>query len=76
MEFVKYEKKGHLVYVTINRPEVMNALHPPANDELSPAWDHFAADADAGSRSSPAAARRLSPPATTSSTAPSTAWPQ
>ncbi len=47
MEFVKYEKKGHLVYVTINRPEVMNALHPPANDELSQAWDQFAADADA-----------------------------
>ena len=26
LEFVKYEKKGHVAYVTINRPEVMNAL--------------------------------------------------
>src|SRR6266852_3428606 len=31
-EFVRYEKRGRIAYVTINRPEVMNALHPPAND--------------------------------------------
>ncbi len=44
MEFVQYEKKGRIAYVTINRPEVMNALHPPANQELSDAFDDFAAD--------------------------------
>ena len=43
-EFVKYEKQGRLARVTINRPEVMNALHPPANQELSAIWDDFAAD--------------------------------
>src|SRR6266436_5148344 len=46
MEFIRYEKKGRVAYVTINRPEVMNALHPPANHELSQAWDDFAADPD------------------------------
>jgi len=46
-EFIKYEKQGHLTKIIINRPEVMNALHPPANQELSNAFDDFAADADA-----------------------------
>jgi len=43
-EFITYEKKGRIAYVTINRPAVLNALHPPANAELSAAWDDFAAD--------------------------------
>jgi len=43
-EFVKYEKQGHLARITINRPDVMNALHPPANLELSAIWDDFTAD--------------------------------
>lgn len=43
-QFIKYEKKGHVAYVTINRPEVFNALHPPANHEMSDAWDDFNRD--------------------------------
>ncbi len=43
-EFITYEKQGRIATITINRPEVMNALHPPANLELSAAWDDFAAD--------------------------------
>ncbi len=43
-EHVLYEKKGHIAYVTINRPQVMNALHPPAHAELTRAWDDFIAD--------------------------------
>lgn len=43
-KFIKYEKKDHLAYVTINRPEVMNSLHPPANRELSDAFDDFQND--------------------------------
>lgn len=43
-EFIKYEKQGRIARVTINRPEVMNALHPPAQQELSAAWDDFADD--------------------------------
>src|SRR5256884_7707746 len=45
-DFVRYEKRNRIAYVTINRPEIMNALHPPANDELSAVWDDFAADPD------------------------------
>jgi enoyl-CoA hydratase/carnithine racemase len=45
-EFITYEKKGRVATITINRPEVMNALHPPAHLELSAVWDDFAADPD------------------------------
>jgi enoyl-CoA hydratase/carnithine racemase len=37
-------REGRLLVVTINRPEVMNAVHPPANFELARAFDDFAAD--------------------------------
>ncbi|MEO6044768.1 MAG: enoyl-CoA hydratase-related protein, partial [Tepidiformaceae bacterium] len=47
MEYCRYEKKGHVAYVTITRPEVMNALHAHASRELGGAWDQFAADDDA-----------------------------
>ena len=33
-----YEKKGNLAYITINRPEVMNAMDPETYQELSQAW--------------------------------------
>jgi enoyl-CoA hydratase/carnithine racemase len=44
VDFCRYEKKGHVAYITITRPEVYNALHPPASVELSGVWDDFAAD--------------------------------
>ncbi|MDO8422099.1 MAG: enoyl-CoA hydratase-related protein [Parvibaculum sp.] len=37
-------REGHLLIVTINRPERMNALHPPANFELEKIFNDFAAD--------------------------------
>ncbi len=40
------ETDGHLYTITINRPEVMNALHPPGNAELSELFDRFQADPD------------------------------
>jgi enoyl-CoA hydratase/carnithine racemase len=43
-EFIKYEKTGHVATITMNRPEVLNALHPPAHAELAAAWDDVAAD--------------------------------
>jgi len=46
-EFIRYEKKGRTVWITINRPEVMNSLHPMANRELSQAFDAYAADGEA-----------------------------
>jgi len=46
-EFCKVEREGRLWIVTINRPEVMNSLHPAANRELAKAWDDFEADPEA-----------------------------
>ena len=46
-EFCKVERDGHVTTITIDRPEVMNAIHPPASRELSAAFDAFAADPDA-----------------------------
>ena len=43
-EFCTAERDGRLLVVTMNRPEVMNALHPPANRELGQVFDDFAAD--------------------------------
>ena len=43
-EFSKVEIDGHLMTVTINRPEVYNALHHIANAELAEVFDKFAAD--------------------------------
>ncbi|MDP2125646.1 MAG: enoyl-CoA hydratase-related protein [Parvibaculum sp.] len=45
-EFCTAERDGHLLIVTINRPERMNALHPPANFELEGIFNDFAADPD------------------------------
>ena len=46
-EFCKVEREERLWIVTINRPEVLNSLHPPANNELAKVFDDFAADDDA-----------------------------
>lgn len=46
-QYVLYEKKGHLAYVTINRPEVMNALHHDANVEMSQVFNDFKQDDEA-----------------------------
>jgi enoyl-CoA hydratase/carnithine racemase len=43
-KFVKYEKREHIARVTMNRPEVMNALHPPCHLEMDQIWDDFMAD--------------------------------
>lgn len=43
-EFCKVQREGKLTIVTINRPEVMNSLHPPANFELAQVFDDFAKD--------------------------------
>ncbi len=44
LKFVKYEKRGHVGYITFNRPERMNALHPPCHTEMDQVWDDFVAD--------------------------------
>src|SRR5262252_2300451 len=44
LEFIKYEKRDHIAYITFNRPERMNALHPACHVEMDQVWDDFVAD--------------------------------
>lgn len=44
--FCSARQDGHILYVTIERPDVMNALHRPANLELERIFDAFSADPD------------------------------
>jgi enoyl-CoA hydratase/carnithine racemase len=46
LEYVIYEKKNHVAYVTINRPEVRNALHSYAYVELRSCWSDIKRDPD------------------------------
>lgn len=41
-QFCAVQDEGRLRIVTLNRPEVLNALHADANDELAVIWDEFA----------------------------------
>ena len=45
-EFVKYEKKQRIGYITLNRPEVLNALHGACHLELAEIYDEIAEDSD------------------------------
>jgi enoyl-CoA hydratase/carnithine racemase len=40
-QYAIYEKKGHIAYVTLNRPAVMNALHYDAHVELVEIFNDF-----------------------------------
>ena len=40
-QWTLYEKKGRIAYITMNRPEVLNAVHPPQNKEMEGIWDDF-----------------------------------
>ncbi|MEX1018018.1 MAG: enoyl-CoA hydratase-related protein [Litorilinea sp.] len=43
-EFVHYEKRERVAHITLNRPAVLNALHPPLVAELDAIWLDFMAD--------------------------------
>ncbi len=43
-EFIRYEQRDHVVTVTLNRPEVLNAIHPPMAEELADAWERIRDD--------------------------------
>lgn len=46
-QYTIYEKKDHIAYITFNRPEVMNALHYAAHEELYEIFTDFNMDEDA-----------------------------
>ena len=46
MRFVSARRDGHVLIVTLDRPEVLNALHAPAHAECAAIFDDFAQDAD------------------------------
>jgi dehydration protein DpgD len=41
---VRYEKKEHVAYVTLDRPEVLNAMDTRTHQELADIWDDVEAD--------------------------------
>jgi enoyl-CoA hydratase/carnithine racemase len=43
-QYCRVDDEGRVRIVTINRPEVMNALHSDANHELAEVWNEFAAN--------------------------------
>lgn len=45
MKFIKVTTANHVTTVTLDRPEVMNAINPEMHEELQAAFDAFAADA-------------------------------
>ena len=42
----RLEQRGHVALVTLDRPEVLNALHPAAHRELDAVFDRLRDDDD------------------------------
>lgn len=45
-EFIEVERNERVTTIRINRPEVMNAIHPPAAKELDETFNDFSEDPD------------------------------
>lgn len=46
LETVEYEKKGAIAYVTLNRPDKLNAMNNAMHAELGAVWEDFRDDPD------------------------------
>ncbi|MEV4557889.1 enoyl-CoA-hydratase DpgD [Kitasatospora sp. NPDC049285] len=44
MDKVRYRREGHVAWVTLNRPEVLNAMDTGMHQELAAVWDEAEAD--------------------------------
>ena len=45
-QFIRYEVDDRVATITLDRPEVLNAVHPPASAELKDAWRRVREDRD------------------------------
>ncbi|MGK2965278.1 MAG: enoyl-CoA hydratase-related protein, partial [Tepidiformaceae bacterium] len=45
-DFIRYEVRDRVAYITIDCPEVLNALNPPALQELDDIWEECATNDD------------------------------
>jgi enoyl-CoA hydratase/carnithine racemase len=45
-EFIEVTRSGQVTTITLNRPQVMNAINPQMHLELESAFDHFASNED------------------------------
>jgi enoyl-CoA hydratase/carnithine racemase len=45
LETLEYEKRGHVAYVTLNRPDKLNAMNATMHAELGQVWEDFRDDA-------------------------------
>jgi dehydration protein DpgD len=43
---VRYDKRGQVAYITLNRPAVLNAMDRRMHQDLAAVWDDFDADED------------------------------
>lgn len=46
-QYTLYEKRGHIAFMTLNRPEVMNAYHHAMLQGLADIWSDFRDDPEA-----------------------------
>ena len=46
MNCIRYQKEGRIAYITLNRPEVLNAMDTNMHLELKEVWDDFEQDDD------------------------------
>ena len=46
-QFIEVDQDAHITTITINRPKVLNALHPMASLEMEKALDAFVDDPQA-----------------------------
>ena len=45
-EFITTKRHSNILQITLNRPEVYNAMHPPMHHELAQVWDAYSTDSD------------------------------
>lgn len=45
-EYILFAERDHVAWITLNRPDVLNAMHPPMAEELCDAWERVCDDDD------------------------------